>query len=90
MKPETSDMLTELGLGTNRTILYLISVLTLSVALLVLFPQTFFAGNLINAGIILLIMALSLNVGNLKTALLEIPFLLIPLVLIYLGHPLKK
>jgi hypothetical protein len=38
----------------------------------------------------LLIMALSLKTGNLKTALIEIPFLLMPLVMIWLGHPLKK
>jgi hypothetical protein len=28
--------------------------------------------------------------GNHEMALMEIPFLLIPLVLIYLGHPFRK
>ena len=88
MKPEAVNMLTELGIGEFAG--KVMSVLTLAVGLLILFPQTFFAGNLLNAALILLIMALSLNAGNLKIALIEIPFLLMPLVLIWLGHPLKK
>jgi hypothetical protein len=87
-KPETVNMLTELGIGEIGG--KVMSVLTLAVGLLILFPQTFFAGNLLNAAVILLIMALALKTGNLKTALIEIPFLLMPLVMIWLGHPLKK
>jgi hypothetical protein len=55
-----------------------------------LFPQTFFAGNLLGAAVILLIVALALNAGNIKMALIEVPFFLMPLILIWLGHPLKK
>jgi hypothetical protein len=87
-KPETVNMLTELGIGEIGG--KVMSVLTLAVGLLILFPQTFFAGNLLNAAVILLIMALALKTGNLKTALIEIPFLLMPLVMIWLGHPFKK
>jgi hypothetical protein len=87
-KPETVNMLTELGIGEIGG--KVMSVLTLAVGLLILFPQTFFAGNLLNAAVILLIMALALKTGNLKTALIEIPFLLMPLTMIWLGHPLKK
>lgn len=88
MKPETTKMITELGV--NKTLFQVIGVLTLAVGVLVLFPATFFIGNLINALTIVLIMGLSLNNGNVKTALIEIPFLLMPLVLIWLGYPLKK
>ena len=88
MKPEAVNMLTELGIGGFAG--KVVSVLTLVGGVLILFPQTFFAGNLLNASLILLIMALSLKTGNVKTALIEIPFLLMPLVLIWLGHPLKK
>ena len=87
-KPETVNMLMELGIGEIGG--KVMSVLTLAVGLLILFPQTFFAGNLLNAAVILLIMALALKTGNLKTALIEIPFLLMPLVMIWLGHPFKK
>jgi hypothetical protein len=34
-------------------------------------------------------MALALKAGNYKFAFIEVPFLLVPLLLIYLGHPFK-
>jgi hypothetical protein len=88
MKPEEAKMISDLGI--NKTMLLVISSLTLLVVVLILFPRTFFVANLVNAAIILLIMGFALKSGNIKTALIEIPFLLIPLVLIYLGHPFKK
>jgi hypothetical protein len=87
-KPEAVKMLTELGIGEVGG--KVMSVLTLASGLMILFPQTFFAGNLLNAGVILVIMALALKTGNVKIALIEIPFLLMPLVMIWLGHPFKK
>jgi len=88
VKPGDADMMAELGIGRTGTII--MSILSIAVGLMVLAPQTFFVGNLLNATIILVIMALSLKVGNIKTALIEIPFLLMPLVMIWLGHPFKK
>ena len=88
LKPEEAKMMADLGV--NKTMLTIVSVLSLAVCVLTLFPQTFFSGNIINAFTILLIMAFALRSGNYKIALMEIPFLLIPLVLIYLGHPFKK
>ena len=88
MKAESADMFAELRI--SKTVLYIISVLSLAVGIMIFFPQTFFAANLINAATVLLIMALSLRVGNIKIALIEIPFLLMPLLLIYLGHPFKR
>lgn len=88
MKSETNEIVNALGI--SKPLILTISVLSLAVGVLVLFPQTFFIGNVLNAMLIVLIMALSLKAGNLKTALIEIPFLLMPLVMIYLGHPLRK
>lgn len=88
MSPEEAKMFADLGLET--AMIKVISVLSLATAVMILFPQTFFIGNLVNAGVILLIMALALKTGNIRTALMEIPFLLMPLVMIYLGHPFKK
>ncbi|SFE01192.1 hypothetical protein SAMN05216167_109143 [Spirosoma endophyticum] len=86
--PAEPNLFTQFGIG--KTGILLISLLSIAVGLMVLFPPTFFAGNLINAVMILSIMGLSLKTGNLKIALIEIPFLLMPLVMIYLGHPFKK
>jgi hypothetical protein len=88
MKPEESKMISDLGVG--KTLMLAIGLINLAVCVLILFPQAFFIANLGNAAMILLIMALALKTGNVKIALIEIPFLLLPLVLIYLGHPLKK
>jgi hypothetical protein len=85
---QEADLMQQLAIG--RAVMLGISVLSLVSGLMILFPHTFFAGNIINSAVILLIMALALKQGHLRIALMEIPFLLIPLVLIYLGHPFKK
>lgn len=77
-------------LGIGKITGQILGAITLAIGIMILFPQTFFIANLLNAMTILLIMALALKTGNMKIAFLEIPFLLIPLVLIYLGYPLKK
>lgn len=78
------------GLGIAPPVLIGLSWLNLLVAGLLLFPATFFAGNLLNAAVILLLIAYALRTGNLHTALVEVPFLLLPLVLIWLKHPLAR
>jgi hypothetical protein len=83
MSPGEIKMMTDIGIEKNW-------FLPIGIVSFVLFPQTFFIGNVLNAMVILLIMAMSLKAGVTKTALIEIPFLLMPLVMIYLGHPLKK
>ena|SRR5882672_1357587 len=88
MSPAEAKMISDLGI--NKAGSMIIGLLSLIVGIFILFPQTFFVANVINAAVILLIMALALKSGNMKTALIEIPFLLIPLVLIYLGHPFRK
>lgn len=88
LKPDEAKLFEELGI--NRPLGLVIGIVTLAVGFLILFPQTFFIANLLNATSILLIMALALRTGNLRMALIEIPFLLMPLLLIWLGYPLKK
>jgi hypothetical protein len=80
------DLLRKLNL--SQGVIKAFAVLTILYALLILFPQTFVLGNILNAIGIILIMAMLLNVREIKPALIEIPSLLIPLVLIYLKHPL--
>ncbi len=88
MSVEEAKMMTDIGIGKN--LILPISILSFAICLLVLFPQTFFIGNIINAILILLIMAMALKAGETKIALIEIPFLMLPLIMIYLGHPLKS
>lgn len=76
-------------LGISRAVLPYFGVASIAAGLLLLFPQTFFIANLISAFSIVLIMALALRAGDTKMALLEIPFLAIPLLLIWLKYPFK-
>lgn len=84
---EQATMMTDLGI--SKTIMPFFGVFSIVIGLLLLFPQTFVASNVLNAITIVLIMALSLNAGNVRVALLEIPFLAMPLVLIWLKYPFK-
>ena len=85
---EQAKMMADLGI--TETVKPFFGAFSILTGLLLLFPQTFFISNLLNAITIVLIMALSLNAGNYKTALLEIPFLALPLVLIWLKYPFKN
>lgn len=86
--PEAAKMMDVLGISPSfAPVLGVLSILT---GLLLLFPKTFFTGNLLNALTIICIMALSLRAGNVKMALLEIPFLFMPLLLIWLKYPFKN
>ncbi len=58
--------------------------------ILILFPKTFFVGNFITAASLLLLTALYLQQRDFKGVLTELPFMLLPLLLIYLRHPLSK
>lgn len=78
------------NLGISESVAPFLGILTLLIAVLLLIPRTFFLGNLLNALAIVLIMAFALRSGNYKMALIEIPFLAMPLIMIWLGYPFKK
>ncbi|WP_229365814.1 hypothetical protein [Fibrisoma montanum] len=84
---EQAKMMADLGI--SKAALPFFGVFSIVVGLLLLFPQTFFISNVLNAMTIVLIMALSLRAGNVSMALIEIPFLALPLVLIGLTYPFK-
>ncbi|NBA85562.1 hypothetical protein GVN16_07310 [Emticicia sp. CRIBPO] len=84
---EQTKMMADLGIG--KSAMPYVGAISILTGLLLLFPQTFFLGNLLNALTIVLIMALSLHSGNVKMALMEIPFLAMPLLLIWLKYPFK-
>lgn len=90
-KPANADQLKMMSnLGITATTMPYFGVFSIILGFMLLFPQTFFAGNVLNAITIVLIMALSLKAGDYKTALIEIPFLLLPLILIWLKYPFTK
>lgn len=87
-KPEMLEMFGKWGF--NKTGLMINGAITMIAALLILFPKTFVWGNFLMAAGILLIICFHLLDRDLKGVLVELPFLLLNLVIIYLQHPLKK
>jgi hypothetical protein len=85
---EQTKMMTDLGIGPSAA--SYIGLLSLVIGIALLLPQLFFIANLLNAVVILIIMALSLKTGNVRIALIEVPFLAIPLLLIWLKYPFKS
>ncbi|WP_080239922.1 hypothetical protein [Spirosoma rigui] len=84
---EQTSLMAELGI-TKATMPFF-GVFSIIIGLLLLLPQTFFISNILNAVTIVLIMAFSIRAGNVSMALMEIPFLAMPLLLIWLKYPFK-
>ncbi|MBO9611420.1 MAG: hypothetical protein J7619_01925 [Dyadobacter sp.] len=85
--PESVKMMESLGI--SETLIPYLACVAIAVGVLLLIPGTFFLGNMLNAVLIVMIMGLALRAGNYRMALLEIPFLAIPLVMIWLKYPFK-
>ena len=93
-KPEMVDMFNKWSVG--KLALSFVGAVTIIGAVLILFPQTFLWGNFISAAVILLIICFHLNETSISTAerlkgvAIELPFLLLSLIIIYLQHPFSK
>lgn len=86
--PDSLKMMNTLGI--SEPAIPFLACFTILVGILLLIPKTFFLGNVLNAMSIVLIMALALRTGDLKMVLIEIPFLIMPLVMIWLKYPFKN
>jgi hypothetical protein len=85
-----SEMLNLFGKwGFGRTGLIINGTITITSAILILFPKTFVWGNFIMATGILMIICFHLLNKDLKGVLIELPFLFLNLIIIYLQYPLK-
>lgn len=86
--PDTFKMMTSLGI--SKAAIHVFIFLAIAIGVLLLVPRTFFLGNMLNAISIVLIMGLALRAGNLKMVMIEIPFLVMPLLMIWLKYPFKN
>ena len=86
-KPEMLEMFSKWGF--TKTGVMCTGAVTIIAALLMLFPKTFVWGNFLMATGILMIICLHLLDKDLKGVAIELPFLLLNLVIIYLQYPLK-
>lgn len=72
----------------SPTGLKMLGLVTMCSALMILFSRTFVYGNVLMASTILLIIGFHLRDGDLKGVAIELPFLLLNLIIIYLKYPL--
>jgi hypothetical protein len=86
MNAEAVKMLN--GIGFTDRLVFPFSILTIIAGVAVLIPQTFLLGCVLNAVLILVIMGFALWTRQFTTALIEIPFLVIPVMMIYMGYPI--
>lgn len=86
LKPEMWEMFNKWGF--NKYSLMINGGATLLAACMILFPRTFVFGNFFMAAGILLIICFHLHDRNFKGAIIELPFLLLNLLIIYLRYPL--
>lgn len=87
-KPEMLEMFGKWGF--TKTGVMVNGFVTMLAAVMILFPKTFVWGNFLMAAGILLIICFHLMDKDLKGVAIELPFLLLNLIIIYLQHPLKK
>ena len=86
-----SEMLEMFGKwGFTKTGVMINGIVTIVSALLILFPKTFLWGNFLMAATILMIICFHLLERDLKGVAIEIPFLFLNLIIIYLQHPLAS
>jgi hypothetical protein len=67
--------------------LKIFAALTILSGILLLLPQTFLFANILNISLFLFLIIRWLMIGDIKAGLSEVPFLLIPVLLIFLKHP---
>jgi hypothetical protein len=63
------------------------AALTILSGILLLAPQTFLFANILNISLFLFLIIRWLMIGDIRAGLSEVPFLLIPVLLIFLKHP---
>jgi hypothetical protein len=87
-KPEMAIMFSKWDV--NKEGITVFGAITILSALLIFFPKTFILGNFVMATTILLIICLQLSTKDIKNAVIELPFFLLNLLIIYLQYPLPK
>jgi len=87
-QPPALALLQRLGIGRPGQVALGAAVLLGAVGTLL--PATFWVGGYVSAASILLLLTLQLTHHNLTGAAAEVPFLLLVLLVLYLGHPLAR
>jgi DoxX-like protein len=88
LKPDMLEMFGKWNFSKEAVRIF--GAVTVLSALLILFPYTFIWGNFLMAATILLLICLDLSDKDIKSAVIELPFFLLNLLIMYLQYPLTK
>jgi hypothetical protein len=87
---DAADAKATFGIEIGRTTLVTMGVTAILSAFLTIMPETFLLGSVMGGGVVYFIAAMQCRQHNLRGALIEIPFLLLPFVLLWVGHPIGR
>lgn len=90
ISPPHDVLQTYLEWGLGKSDMKVLGILTLASAILMVIPRTFFAGNLVMALVILVIISFQIQQKDIKSFAIEVPFFILNLILIYLQHPINS
>ena len=90
INPSHDVLQTYLEWGLGKSDIKVLGILTLASGILIMIPKTFFAGNLVMASVILVIICFQIQQKDLKSFAIEVPFFILNLILIYLQHPINS
>lgn len=85
-KPEMLDLFSKWGFSKNAVAIN--GTITMIAAVMIAFPKTFIWGNFLMAAGILMLICFHIRDKNLNGVMLELPFLALNLIIIYLQYPL--
>ena len=78
------------ALGIPESSMPFLGCFTIVVGVLLLFPKTFLYANMLNAVSIIFIMFLAVRADNYSMFMIEIPFLVMPVIMIWLKYPFRN
>lgn len=78
------------ALGIPESSIPFLGCFTIVVGVLLLFPKTFLYANILNAMSIMFIMFLAIRADNYNMFMIEIPFLVMPFIMMWLKYPFRN
>ncbi|MEO9502833.1 hypothetical protein [Nonlabens ulvanivorans] len=88
--PEHAERRAALGININQDNMLYFGIFSIIVGLMLLFRKTFIIANLLSVIPVVIVMAMAIKTSNYAIVLVEIPFLAMPFIMIWLKYPLTN
>jgi hypothetical protein len=88
--PEHAERRATLGISVSQDNMLYFGIFSIIVGLMLFFRKTFVIGNLLSVIPVVIVMAMAIKTSNYTIVLMEIPFLAMPFIMIWLKYPLTN